>query len=51
MMLPSPIGRSLIVFAGLSMNILRVGERGVFTNSAGDLLLALGFLGGLYNFL
>ena len=51
MMLLSPIGRSLIVFAGLSMNILSDGERGFFTNSAGNLLPALGFLGGLYNFL
>ena len=37
------------------MNILLVGDklpmqRGFFTNSAGDLLSALGFLGGLYNF-
>ena len=37
------------------MNILRTGDkspvqRGFFTNSAGDLLPALGFLGGLYNF-
>ena len=40
---------------GLSMNILYAGDklpvqRGFFTNSAGDLLSALGFLGGLYNF-
>ena len=40
---------------GLSMNISRVGDkspvqRGFFTNSAGDLLPALEFLGGLYNF-
>ena len=44
-----------ILFTGLSMNILYVGDklpvqRGFFKNSAGDLLLALGFLGGLYNF-
>ena len=37
------------------MNILRAGDklpmqRGFFTNSAEDLLLVLGFLGGLYNF-
>ena len=37
------------------MNILRAGDkspvqRGFFTNSAGDLLPALGFLGGLHNF-
>ena len=37
------------------MNILRAGDkspvqRGFFTNSAGDLLPALGFLGGPYNF-
>ena len=41
---------------GPSMNILNVGDklpvqRGFLTNSAGDLLPALGFLGGLYNFL
>ena len=41
--------------AGLSMNILRASDkspvqRGFFTNSAGDLLPALGFLGSLYNF-
>ena len=41
--------------AGLSMNILRASnkllvQRGFFTNSAGDLLPTLGFLGGLYNF-
>ena len=40
---------------GLLMNILRAGnkspmQRGFFTNSAGDLLPALGFLGGLYDF-
>ena len=40
---------------GLSMNILRASDksrmqRGFFTNSAGDLLPGLGFLGGLYNF-
>ena len=51
MMLPSPTGILLIVFAGISMNILHAGRRGFFTNSAGDLLLALGFLGGLHNFL
>ena len=37
------------------MNILRAGDKspmqwGFFTNSAGDLLPALDFLGGLYNF-
>ena len=37
------------------MNILRLGDkspvqRGFFTNSAGDLLPAQGFLGRLYNF-
>ena len=37
------------------MNILHAGnkspmQRGFFTISTGDLLLALGFLGGLYNF-
>ena len=37
------------------MNILRAGnkspmEKGFFKNSAGDLLPALRFLGGLYNF-
>ena len=37
------------------MNILHVDnklpvQRGFFANSAGDLLPALGFLGGLYNF-
>ena len=36
------------------MNILRVGDkspiqRGIFKNSAGNLLLALRFLGRLYN--
>ena len=41
--------------SGLSMNILSVGdkslvEKGFFSNSAADLLPALGFLGGLYNF-
>ena len=40
---------------GLSMNILNTGDklpkqRGFFTNSMGDLLPALGFLAGLYNF-
>ena len=40
---------------GLSMNILRADDkspvqRGFFTNSAGDLLPALEFLGRLYNF-
>ena len=37
------------------MNILHTGnkspmQRGFFTNNTGDLLLTLGFLGGLYNF-
>ena len=41
--------------SGLSMNILRASskslvQRGLFTNSAGDLLSAPGFLGKLYNF-
>ena len=41
--------------SGLSMNILRAGsklpmQRSFFTNSAGDLLPALEFLGRLYNF-
>ena len=41
--------------ADLSMNILCEGDnspvhRGFFTNSTGDLLPALGFLGGLHNF-
>ena len=35
---------------GLSMNILRVVQRGSFKNSVGDLLPALRFLGGLYDF-
>ena len=40
---------------GLSMNILDAGnkfpvQRGFFTNSTGNLLPVLGFLGGLYNF-
>ena len=40
---------------GLSVNILHTGnkspvQRGFFTESAGDLLPTLGFLGGLYNF-
>ena len=44
-----------IIVTGLSMNILCTGnkssmQKGFFTNSAGDLLPALGFLGGLYNF-
>ena len=32
------------------MNILHAGNRGFFTNSAGNLLPDLEFLGGLYNF-
>ena len=37
------------------MNISHVGgkspvQRGFYTNSVGDLLTALGFLGGLHNF-
>ena len=41
--------------AGPSMNILHTGDklpvqRGFFTNSSGDLLPTLGFLGRLYNF-
>ena len=44
-----------IVVPGLSMNILRAGDqspvqRGFFKNRVGDLLPALRFLGGLYNF-
>ena len=42
-------------FNELLMNILHAGDkspvqRGFLTNSMGDLLPALGFLGGLYNF-
>ena len=42
-------------FAGLSNNILCAGnkssvQQGFFTNSMGDLLPILDFLGGLYNF-
>ena len=45
----------LSINPGLSMNILCTGnklllQRGFFKNSAGHLLLALRFLGGLYNF-
>ena len=45
----------LIRLAGLSMNILYAGDkspmqRGFFQNNAGDLLSAVRFLGGLYNF-
>ena len=45
----------LIRLAGLSMNILCAGDklpmqRGFFKNNAGNLLPALRFLGGLYNF-
>ena len=45
----------VVVVTGVSMNILRAGnkspvQRGSFTNSAVDLLPALDFLGGLYNF-
>ena len=41
--------------SGLSMNMLCMGnklpvQRGFFTNSTGNLLPALGFLDGLYNF-
>ena len=48
-------GKKKVIKSGLSMNILRAGDkspvqRGFFTNSAGDLLPALGFLGGLHNF-
>ena len=44
-----------IAITGFSMNILCTGdklplERGFFKNSTIDLLLALRFLGGLYNF-
>ena len=44
-----------IYISGLSINILHAGdklpvERGFFTNSMVDLLPALGFLGGIYNF-
>ena len=43
-----------ITSTGLSMNILHTGykspvQRCFFTNSAGDLLSTLRFLGGLYN--
>ena len=43
-------------FTGLLTNILCAGnksplQRGFFTNSAGDLLPTIAFLGGLYNFL
>ena len=43
------------MFAGLSMSILPMGnkslvQRGFFKNSAGNLLPALMFLGGLYKF-
>ena len=45
----------IIVSTALSMNILNADDKSLvqrdfFTNSAGDLLPALGFLGGLYNF-
>ena len=44
-----------LVAAGLSVNILCTSDksrvqRGFLSNSAGDLLLALRFLGKLYNF-
>ena len=46
---------SQLYSSGLSMNILRPGDKwpaqkGFFTKRAGDLLPALGFMGGLYNF-
>ena len=49
------LSQFLLAFPGLSMNILHVSDklpvqRGFFTNSEGDLLRALGLLGGLYNF-
>ena len=45
----------IFLVAGLSVIIVHAGDklsmpRGFFTNSSGDLLPALGFLGGLYNF-
>ena len=45
----------VVLFTGLSMNILCEGDaspvqRGFIKNSTGDLLPALRFLGGLYNF-
>ena len=47
--------KSLSFNTGLSMNILCAGDklpvqRGFFTNSVGDLLPVVGFLGQLYNF-
>ena len=44
-----------MMHSGISMNILHTGnklpmERGFSKNGAGDLLPALRFLGGLYNF-
>ena len=49
------IYNTYIYISGLSINILHAGdklpvERGFFTNSMVDLLPALGFLGGIYNF-
>ena len=48
-------GNPLLIYSGLLMNILRADnkspvQRGFFANSMGDLLLALWFLGRLYNF-
>ena len=47
--------KNLLQKSGLSMNILDAADklpvqRGFFTNSAGNLLPALGSLGGLHNF-
>ena len=52
---PRKRSKGFLGTAGLSMNILHVDnklpvQRGFFANSAGDLLPALGFLGGLHNF-
>ena len=49
------ITNKTVLQLGLSINILCAGDkspvqRGFFTNSVGDLLPALGFLGGFYNF-
>ena len=54
-LLLSSFSTMIILYAGLSMNILRVGDKSpmqwdFFTNSAGDLLPAIEFLGRLYNF-
>ena len=41
---------NFMVSAGLSVNILSAGDKSPVQIAAGDLLPALGFLGGLYNF-